>query len=116
MNILADECIDRQIVERLRVEGYDVLYVAELDPGIPDDVVLNQANERNAMLLTADKDFGEMVYRSQMAHRGIVLMRLDDERSANKIAVLAQLLQSYGDRLPDAFVVVSEDRIRFAQA
>lgn len=41
MNILADECIDQQIVKRLRFEGYNVLYVAEFDPGIPDNVVLS---------------------------------------------------------------------------
>lgn len=59
MNFLADEGVDRQIVERLRIEGYSVLYVAQMQPGISDDVVLDLANQYNALLITADKDFGE---------------------------------------------------------
>ena len=57
LSLIADENVDRQIVALLRKEGHEVLYVAELDPGINDDDVLRQANERHALLLTADKDF-----------------------------------------------------------
>ncbi len=46
MNLVADESVDRRIVRRLRQEGHDVVYFAELDPGISDDVVLSKANER----------------------------------------------------------------------
>jgi predicted nuclease of predicted toxin-antitoxin system len=66
MNLLADEGVDRQIVERLRQEGYSVLYIAEMDPGISDDLVLDKANQVEALLLTADKDFGELVFRQQV--------------------------------------------------
>lgn len=41
MNLLADESIDRQIVDALRAQGYNVGYVAEMDPGISDDIVLD---------------------------------------------------------------------------
>jgi hypothetical protein len=61
MNFVADESVDRLIVERLRREGYQVSYVAELEPGMLDEAVLNLANQETALLLTADKDFGEMV-------------------------------------------------------
>ena len=57
MKFLADECIDRQIVDRLRQEHNELLYVAELEPGITDDEVLTLANQDNSLLLTADKDF-----------------------------------------------------------
>ncbi len=63
MNILADESVDRQIIERLRQDRHRVLYVAELDPGISDQAMLSLANQDMALLLTADKDFGEMVFR-----------------------------------------------------
>ena len=48
MNFLADESVDDQIVERLRNDGHDVLYIAEMDPGITDDQVLDKANENHA--------------------------------------------------------------------
>jgi hypothetical protein len=63
MNLLVDEGVDGPIVERLRHDGHDVIYVAELSPGIDDPEVLKRANEADALLMTADKDFGELVYR-----------------------------------------------------
>lgn len=63
MNLLADEGVERQIVERLRQAGHDVWYIAEMEPGIADDVILAQANASQALLITLDKDFGELVYR-----------------------------------------------------
>ena len=55
MNLFVDESVDRQIVDRLRQEGYEVAYVAELSPSVTDDEVLREANNRNAILVTADK-------------------------------------------------------------
>jgi hypothetical protein len=45
MNVFADESVDRQIVERLRQDGHRVTYVAEMEPGISDETVLQRANE-----------------------------------------------------------------------
>jgi len=56
MNLLADEGVDKQIVVRLREEGYSVSYVAEMAPGISDDIVLELANKEGSLLLTSDKD------------------------------------------------------------
>jgi hypothetical protein len=54
MNLLADESIDRQIVDRLRQDGHLVHYVAEMDPGISDETVLRLANREATVLLTTD--------------------------------------------------------------
>ncbi|MBI3920091.1 MAG: DUF5615 family PIN-like protein [Armatimonadetes bacterium] len=61
MNFLADESLDRPIVERLRQEGHHVLYVAELAPGISDDVVLKSANQQAAVVgLTVAEHLAEL--------------------------------------------------------
>lgn len=112
MNILADECIDRQIVERLRSKGYNVLYVAEFDPGIPDDVVLRQANECNAMLLTADKDFGELVFRLKHIHGGVMLIRLAGLAPEQKANIVVEVLQHHAQGLQRNFSVVSPGMVR----
>ena len=65
MNLLADEGVERQIVERLRRDGHTVLYIAEMEPSIPDSVVLERANQITALLVAADKDFGELVFRER---------------------------------------------------
>jgi predicted nuclease of predicted toxin-antitoxin system len=66
-------------------------------------------------LLTSDKDFGEKVYREKRPHHGVILLRLDDERSKLKIEVLDRLLHAYADRIPDQFVVVTGKGVRFAK-
>lgn len=76
MKFLGDENLDWQIVERLRLDDHGVLYVVEMEPGIPDDEVLNLANNEGAILLTSDKDFGELVFRLRRIAAGVVLIRL----------------------------------------
>lgn len=71
MNFVADESVDRQVVDRLRQEGHQVRYVAEMEPGISDDAVLELANREAALLLTADKDFGELVFRQRRVLLGV---------------------------------------------
>jgi predicted nuclease of predicted toxin-antitoxin system len=83
--------------------------------GIDDDAVLHKAFVEDWILITNDKDFGEKVYRERRPHKGVVLLRLDDERAASKINTLQQLLERYSDRLAGNFVVVTESRVRFAR-
>jgi len=86
VNLLADESVDGPVVQRLRNDGHQVVYVAELDPGVSDKDILQAANVQNATLLTADKDFGEMVYRQNLlSSAGIVLMRLAGLSSERKV-------------------------------
>ncbi|MDL1979369.1 MAG: DUF5615 family PIN-like protein [Deltaproteobacteria bacterium] len=54
MNFVADESVDKQIVERLRDDGHSVWYIAEMSPSISDDEVLQRANNGNAPLITSD--------------------------------------------------------------
>ena len=81
-----------------------------------DDDIIHKSFTENWILMTNDKDFGEKVYREQRPHKGIVLLRLEDERAVVKIETLKRLLESYADRLADQFVVVTESRVRFARA
>jgi predicted nuclease of predicted toxin-antitoxin system len=112
MNLLIDESVDRQTVARLRQEGHDVLYVAEMEPGITDDLVLNRANERGALLVTADKDFGELVYRRGQINAGVLLIRLLGLSNEKKAEIVATTIREHADELPQAFSVVSPSSIR----
>jgi len=80
-----------------------------------DSEIVKIAFDDNRILITNDKDFGEQVYRERKPHHGIILLRLDDERAKSKIEVLKRLLHSHADRLPDHFVVVTEQSVRFAK-
>ncbi|SPF52398.1 hypothetical protein SBA4_5030003 [Candidatus Sulfopaludibacter sp. SbA4] len=76
MRFLADEGVDRQIVERLRLDGHEVAYVAEMSPGLLDDAVLRESRDAGRVLITADKDFGELVFKQREASTGVLLVRL----------------------------------------
>lgn len=114
MRFLVDECTGPRVAEWLRVEGHEVFSVFDDARGISDDEVFAKAFAEQWILITNDKDFGEIVFREQREHHGIIFLRLDDERAANKIEVLRQLLVNYSEKLPGQFVTVTETKVRFA--
>jgi predicted nuclease of predicted toxin-antitoxin system len=113
MRFLVDECIGPFVARWLREQGHEVFSVFDAAQGIGDGEVLTKAVAENWIVITNDKDFGEMIFRERRKHRGVVFMRLNDERSANKIEVLRQLLENHAERLPDSFVTVTETKVRF---
>jgi predicted nuclease of predicted toxin-antitoxin system len=113
MNLLADEGVERQIVERLRQDGHLVLYIAEMEPGVPDDVVLERANEITALLVATDKDFGELVFRERRLNSGgVVLIRQAGLSAGRKAEVVAKLFEERGAEFARAFSVISPGRVR----
>lgn len=115
MRFLVDECTGPAVSRWLREQQHDVFSVYEEARGMTDDEVIAKAFAENWVLITNDKDFGEKVYRERRPHRGVVLLRLEDERAANKIAALQRLLEGYAEQLPDQFVVITENQVRFAR-
>ena len=75
MNFVADESVDRQIVENLRVKGHPVLYVVEMDPGVSNGEVFEIANRTNSILMTGDKDFGELSKAFSVITPGAIRVR-----------------------------------------
>src|SRR5258708_2799583 len=114
MRFLVDECTGPRVAEWLLSEGHEVVSIFDESRGLADPNVLAKALTENWILITNDKDFGELVFRERLKHHGIILLRLDDERSANKIGVLRHLLANYAEKLPGQFVTVTETKVRFA--
>lgn len=112
MKFLADENIPLAVVTFLRKQGHDVASITQVSPGSTDASVLLKAEEEHRILVTSDTDFGELVYHVGKQHAGVILLRLDDERSTNKIRVLRKLLKMHAADLSDAFVVVTETTVR----
>jgi len=110
LNLLADENVDRQIVERLRHDGFDVRY--KTDAGISDDEVLDLANREESLLLTADKDFGELVFRLKKITVGVLLIRLAGLTPERKGEIVVGTINKHGNELLNAFSVVTIGAIR----
>jgi predicted nuclease of predicted toxin-antitoxin system len=114
MRFLVDECTGPAVATWLRDQGHDVFSIFEKARGMNDDDIIQKAVGENWILITNDKDFGDKVYRHGRLHKGIILLRLEDERSASKIQVLSHLFRNYLERLEGSFVVVTETKVRFA--
>lgn len=113
MNFVADESVDQPIVDRLRCDGHQVWSVAEMTPGISDDAVLSLANREDALLLTADKDFGELVFRQRLITSGVILIRLAGLSEARKAETVAFAINKHGDEMQQLFTVITPGIIRF---
>ena len=112
MIILADESVDAPVVVRLRNDGHTVESVAEMSPSVSDDIVLDRANATNAILMTGDKDFGEMVFRVGHATSGVILVRLSGLSPQRKAEIVSDALRQHEADMAGAFTVVSSGLVR----
>ncbi len=112
MRILADENVPGAAVEMLRSAGHDVAWVSEREPGTADTDVLSRASEEARLLVTFDKDFGDLAFRARMpVTHGIVLFRLAGMSKDTLPRFVADSLASNVE-WKGHFSVISERRIR----
>jgi predicted nuclease of predicted toxin-antitoxin system len=112
MRILADENFPADAVEALRERGHDVAWVRLDAPGSSDAEVLARAQVEDRVLITFDKDFGELAFGSGLpASSGIVLFRVSAPSPSHVARVAVAALESRAD-WPGHFAVVEDDRIR----
>lgn len=116
MKLVADENLDRSVIQKLREAGHEVISVAEMEPGISDEVVLATANSVEAMLITEDKDFGELVFRRSLVHQGVILLRLAGLPVAAKAELLVATIATHERELNGAFAVVTPRAIRIRRS
>ncbi len=112
MNLLADECVPAEVVARLRADGHAVEDAGNDTPGAADDDVLARAAGSGRVLVTADKDFGELVYRLGRAHAGVVLLRLAGLSPQDRAETVSLVFREHGSELPGNFTVVEPYSVR----
>lgn len=115
MRFLVDECTGPAVARWLREQKHEVFSVYDEARGMDDDDVIAKAYGEDWILITNDKDFGEKVHRERRPHKGVILLRLEDERAMNKIAALRRLLAAYAEQLANQFVAVTERQVRFSR-
>ena len=94
----------------IEADWFDCICYVEERPSIRDEQVLAIANENEVLLLTEDKDFGELVFRLQLPHRGILLIRIAD--AEQKIESVARTIAKYHAELLDKFSVINANKLR----
>ena len=116
MRFLLDQSADFRLIPHLLRLGHDVQAISrEYPAGLPDDEVLAVAHREHRILITADRDFGELVVRQHRPHAGVMLMRLPGASLQSKIARLTYVLARYADQLTQV-IVVTDRRVRVRPA
>lgn len=115
MRFLADESCDFAVVRALREAGHDVAAIVEINPGIDDEVVIALAHAESRVLLTEDKDFGQLAYSGEQRTVGIVLIRFPSASRSLLGQTVVGIVGEIGDRLVGAFAVVEPGRTRLSR-
>lgn len=113
IKFIADVNLEKPVIDFLRENGYDVLWVPDYNCEISDKDLLVLANTQNRVLLTNDKDFGEITFLQKKLSAGIILFRVKEQNAQDKIILIKKLLQNYGEKIVNHFIVINKDRIRF---
>jgi len=95
MRFLADENVSRLVIERLRADGLDVISVGETRSGARDKEVLEAADAEGRILITEDRDFGELVIRQRLRVHGLILLELDRLSNATEADAVAEVISEH---------------------
>lgn len=114
LKFLVDECAGPNLAKWLIDKGYEVYSVYDKNPGLSDETIIKKTREENWVIITNDKDFGDLIFRDSHKHCGVILLRLQNERSSNKIDCLKRVLEQFAEQIENNFMVVTETNIRIA--
>ena len=115
MRFLADESCDFNLVRALREAGHDVLAISEISPRVDDSHVIEFAVQEERVLLTEDKDFGQLVFAHGREVRGVVFLRYPVSVRQKLSHDVIRLIKQHGRKLAGCFVVVEPGRVRISR-
>ncbi|HMB98433.1 MAG TPA: DUF5615 family PIN-like protein [Balneolaceae bacterium] len=110
--IIFDENIDRQIIEKIRAAGYKTYAIREETPGISDREVIDIVRIKKGLLITEDKDFGELVFSHNIKNCSVMLLRYKKSDSDQVTEKIIRVLKNYYKDSANYFYTISGDRIR----
>jgi len=112
IKFLIDVGVGRGVEEFLASEGFDTKAVRDINPSMSDREVLRLALEEKRMIITMDKDFGELVYKSKLGHKGILVLRIEDANIADKVRTMSDIIKSYLGEINNSFCIYHRGKLR----
>ena len=112
MKILADENIPLVIVEKLRGIGIDVISISQTDHGINDRKIIEIARDNKSIILTFDKDFGELIFKNKLFVEGIILLRFPPVSVDYIFSKIQRILSILKNETNPKIIVIDENKIR----
>lgn len=112
IKFLADVNVEKPLVDYLLKQGYDMKWVPDYNCEMPDEDLLQLANQEKRILITNDKDFGDLIFLQKKVSAGTILFRVKGQKSQEKIKLMKKLLMGYRDKLLNHYVVITKAKIR----
>jgi len=112
IKFLIDENVGYSVIEYLREKGFDTKSVRELFPSRDDIFIIEKAYKEKRIIITNDKDFGSLIFRSNQPAPAIILLRFKDESPGLKIKAIKTILTLSEEKVLNHFIVASEGKIR----
>ena len=112
LKFLIDESSGFKLHNFLIEMGFDSEFVREIMPRAPDEEVLNFAEKEKRILITNDKDFGELIFRLNKPSSGVILLRLKIDSPKQRQKYVENAIKILKERIKSSFVVVTEGQIR----
>lgn len=116
LRFMIDESSGIGLFKALISEGYDTQFAGNIMAAAKDSIVLDYAEREKRILITNDKDFGELIFRLHKPSSGVILLRLKIDTPQTRRNYLLKVIKLFGDKLFSNFIVVREDRIRIRKA
>jgi len=112
LKFLVDVGVGKKVEQYLKDEGYDTKAVRDIDPQMEDKDIICIAASEDRMVITMDKDFGELVYHSLLQHSGVLLLRLENATALEKLQVVRNILLTYSNQIKNCFCVFQNNKFR----
>ena len=109
---IIDVGVGRSIEEWLKSQNFRVFTIGSINPEMKDFQIIQLANVEDGIIITMDKDFGELVFKENNTHKGILLLRLEDAVSEEKLAAIQNIIPEHLGRLKNNFSVYQNGKLR----
>ena len=107
--------VGKKVEEWFKENNYDVKCVRDINMCAKDADILRLAASENRMIITMDKDFGELVYNSGMLHSGVLILRLEDAKGEDKVDIVKRIITDFSEKIENKFCVFQDGRLRIRE-
>ncbi|MBJ6108631.1 DUF5615 family PIN-like protein [Hymenobacter sp. BT523] len=114
MRFVIDAGVGTSVEKLLRELGHETTAVRDLNPHMPDVEVLALAARKTAIVVTMDKDFGDLIFKEMRPHHGVLLLRLEEATGPERATVVRLILEQHAEELPGRFAVFQNERLRIS--
>jgi len=112
IKFIADVNVEKSIVDYLKYEGFDIMWIPDYNCMMKDEELLRLANKERRVLITNDKDFGNLVFFKNLISSGIILFHAKEHNVEWKEKILKKVIDDFGEKVCSSFIVIGKDKVR----